>query len=306
MNRFPILIRREFWEHRAAFVTMPLVMIVLVVSVLGLGYLVLDAGMIKVEVENDGNRLQIDGSGGAVIVTSSLMELETMSPDERRHHITRVFWFASGQFYIVLCFVTFFYLLDTLYEDRKDRSVLFWKSMPVSDAQTVTAKLLTAAFALPLVYVGAAIVVQLLLLLMAVAIAAGHDVPVWETLLVPSMALPAVWFSMLVYVVYMALWALPYYGWLLLVSAAARSVPFIWAVGVPVVLIILDGVLVADTDVAIWMADHMVPMASISTASATLSGVMGRLFSVDFAVATLLGGLFIYGAIRCRGTSDEI
>lgn len=306
MNRLPILIKREFWEHRAAFLTVPIVMVVLVASILGLGYLALESGMVSMQVEHEGDRLEVDGTGGAVVIASSLAALESMSLDERQRQMSRIYWAASAPFYFVLCFVTFFYLLDTLYQDRKDRSVLFWKSMPVSDFQTVLAKLLTATIGVPVVYLMATMVVQTLLLLLGVVIATIHGIPVWDTLLVPSLSLPGVWFSMAICMAFVAFWSLPYHGWLLLVSAAARSVPFIWAVGIPILVIILDGALFADTGVAVWIGEHLVPMSSIPPETVTVAGVLDRFMSVNFLVAALVGAAFIYGAVWFRGKGDEI
>ena len=53
--------------------------------------------------------------------------------------------------FLVMGTVGFFYCIDALYADRADRSVLFWKSLPLSDAETVLSKFATAAVLIPLV-----------------------------------------------------------------------------------------------------------------------------------------------------------
>jgi ABC-2 type transport system permease protein len=138
----------------------------------------------------------------------------------------------SGIACIGLFFVSFFYLLGALYDDRRDRSVLFWKSLPVSDTATVASKALTAMLVIPALVLVISTLAYLAFLILVCLWAGVHGLN----------ALPAVLASHPLGVILRlaamlpigALWALPTVGWLLFWSAFARSKPFLWAVMLPV------------------------------------------------------------------------
>ncbi len=136
---------------------------------------------------------------------------------------------------MVLFFVLFFYLLGALYDDRRDRSVLFWKSLPISDMETVISKLITAAIVAPLLTFAITVVLHIAYLLLLSLTALMHGVnPI--TLIWLSASPLRLWAKLLVLIPINALWALPTYGWLLLCSSLARSKPFLWAIVPPVII----------------------------------------------------------------------
>lgn len=126
-----------------------------------------------------------------------------------------------------------FYCLDALHGERRDRSILFWKSLPVSDAQTVLTKLAVPMVVIPVVVFVAVVVLCTFLLAISSAILAieGHSVAaIWRTGGFPQR------FSCLTYALLVsALWYAPIYCGLLLVSIWARHTPFLW-VALPVIL----------------------------------------------------------------------
>ena len=139
---------------------------------------------------------------------------------------------------MALGFLVFFYCLSALYDDRRDRSLLFWKSLPVSDAQTVLSKLAIAIVVTPLIVVAAACLTSLALILILSGVLALNGIYVFtELLATPGLYLgPLRLFGLIpVY----ALWALPTVGWLLMVSSWARSKVLFWALGVPLLLLVL-------------------------------------------------------------------
>jgi ABC-2 type transport system permease protein len=124
--------------------------------------------------------------------------------------------------------VVFFYCLDALYGERRDRSILFWKSLPVSDLTTVLAKAGVPLAVLPLIVFAITVAVQLTMLLMSVAallMSGGSVAMLWRHL--PLFQLQAV---LLYSLAVITLWYAPIYGWLLLISAWARRTTFLWAV----------------------------------------------------------------------------
>jgi ABC-2 type transport system permease protein len=153
--------------------------------------------------------------------------------------------------------VLFFYLLDSLYAEHKDRSILFWKSLPVSDNQTVASKLLVGLALTPLFAIAVTAVVQLLF--------AG----IWTFRFGDSVIggiFPAfdarVWLSIqwvtLVTAFVAALWYAPIAAYLLLVSAWARKNPFLWAVLPPIVVVMVEELLFDTNTIAAFIAHRFV------------------------------------------------
>ena len=126
------LIRREIWEHPAIWVS-PLV-IALIVSMLTL------TGQVSVSAFGEAVDFAIVGAQNAdevhraAIMTGALTAIASI--------------FAFGAWIVMI-----FYSLDALYAERKDKSILFWRSLPITDAETVVSKLLTALFVIPVVTV---------------------------------------------------------------------------------------------------------------------------------------------------------
>jgi ABC-2 type transport system permease protein len=121
-----------------------------------------------------------------------------------------------------------FYCLGALHGERRDRSILFWKSLPVSDLTTVLAKASIPFVILPLLTFVITVVTQFIMLLLSTAVwsASGLNVAtLWTQLSFPQMSLMLLYHLVTVH----ALWYAPFYGWLLLVSAWARRAPFLWA-----------------------------------------------------------------------------
>jgi ABC-2 type transport system permease protein len=126
------------------------------------------------------------------------------------------------------------YCLDALYGERRDRSVLFWKSLPVSDLTTVLAKASIPLLALPLIVWAVTVATHLIMLLLssAVLLASSGDVALlWARL--PFVQLEVVTPYALIA---MALWLAPIYGWLLLISAWARRAALLWALFPPIAI----------------------------------------------------------------------
>jgi ABC-2 type transport system permease protein len=145
---------------------------------------------------------------------------------------------ASAPLFIILTGVVFSYCLGALYDERRDRSILFWKSLPVSDGTTVLSKVLTALCVAPVITMALGTLASLALLLIGGLALSLAGVNMFGALLSsPNLYLqPLRVLGLLpVYVV----WALPTVGWLLLVSSWAKTKPILWAVGVPLIALLL-------------------------------------------------------------------
>ena len=161
--------------------------------------------------------------------------LSTLHPAHQRESIALPYDTAAGVMMATMILVTVFYCADALYGERRDRSIFFWKSLPVSDLTTVLAKASIPFVVLPLLTFAITIAVQFIMLLLnsAVLLAGGMNVAtLWTQLSVIQMWL------LLLYHLFTAhtLWPAPVYCWLLLVSGWARRATLLWA-ALPVVVI---------------------------------------------------------------------
>jgi len=128
-----------------------------------------------------------------------------------------------------------FYSLDALYGERRDRSILFWKSLPVSDLTTVLSKLAIPLVILPLLSFAITLATQFIMLVLSSVILLGSGVNIaalWTQVSFFHVSLVLLYHIVTVH----GLWYAPLYGWLLMVSAWAPRAPFIWAFLPPFVI----------------------------------------------------------------------
>lgn len=249
MKAFYWLIRREFWEHKHGLVWMPMF--------LGL----------------------LAAAGGIFLPPEPIWK--STSKDGFSIALTQAFAMAaelgSGGFLypFLLIFVpvitVFSYCLDALGADRRDRSILFWKSLPSSDTAMVMSKASVALVISPLLCYAIYCIAAFLIVTFAT-----NDQNTTRYFVSPL--------EILFVLPIQILWALPTVGWLLLVSAWARSKPFLWAVGIPIF--------------AIWLAQWSNEVLHYSQSTQWLFGdVFGRL---------MFSGAFSAWFLASVGGSGEI
>ena len=234
MNTFTWLLKREYWEHRGGFLRAPVItaLIFLVLTLMAL----ITAEITAHRFNLDFNNMHIQqlaqniGENNAAKVSAGI-DIGLLS--------------LGAPLGIVLFFVVFFYLLGALYDDRRDRSVLFWKSLPLSDTQTVLSKVVAAILIAPVLAVAAMIALHLGFLILLSLYALIHGINPFPLLWSP-LHLVTLWLKLIAMIPLNAIWALPCIGWLLLCSSYARSKPFLWAIAVP-----------AIAGVVVWWIDLM-------------------------------------------------
>ena len=193
-------VRRELWENRYVYLA-PLG----VAAVFLFGHLI---GMIHLPAE--------------------MRQLSSVDPEQYREAILRPYNIAAAFMMGTYILVTLFYCADALHGERRERSILFWKSLPVSDLTTVFAKASIPFVLLPLLTFAITLVLQFTILLLssAVLLASGLSVAsLWTHLPVVQISLLLLYHIMTAH----ALWPAPVYCWLLLVSGWARRAAFLWA-----------------------------------------------------------------------------
>jgi ABC-2 type transport system permease protein len=232
-NKFAWMLKREFWEYRGAFLWTPVITgtVMLALFVFGL-----------VVAEHTAHRAGVHLSG--LNINEIARHLNEGDAAKLHAGLSLAMLSLGVPIGISLFFVLFVYGIGALYNDRADRSVLFWKSLPISDTETVLAKVVAMALVAPVLAVGAMIALHLAFLAILSLWVLAHGIN--PMLLWSPGHLVALWVKLLVLIPINALWALPSIGWLLLCSSFARSKPFLWAVALPVV-----------TGVLLWMVDLM-------------------------------------------------
>jgi ABC-2 type transport system permease protein len=234
---FAWLLKREYWESRRGFLWAQVAAGGVIVVVTILGIIAGEAFRIRA---GDQTITLGTASGGGMNLRVLLQNAASHNIPElvRGLDITLLIFAAIAS--IVLFFVVFFYLLGALYDDRRDRSILFWKSLPVSDTLTVISKVIAAIIVAPLIAVGVTLAAYLAMQIVVSVWFLAHGVNPF-VLLWAHVDPFALWLRLLVMVPVNAVWALPTVGWLLLWSAAVRSKPFLWAAIVPIIVGILNG-----------------------------------------------------------------
>jgi ABC-2 type transport system permease protein len=206
-------VRRELWEYRAIYVAP-----VAVACVFLFGF--------------------------SISILRLLFEMHT-SPSldvmQQRELFGQPYEFAEDLIMGTVLLVGLFYSVDALYAERRDRSILFWKSAPVSDLTTVLSKAAIPIVILPLLAFAITVLTQWIMLMISstVLLGSGQNVATlwsrvgifhrWPMLLFHFMCIHGLWQS-------------PIYAWLLLVSGWARRVPILWAALPPLTIGIVEKV----------------------------------------------------------------
>ena len=324
-NTMKWLLRREFWEHKGSMFWAPLIVGALLVVLLGsiLSYAIMAHG-IPAHMSVNGRWLD-DAHLDAALPKTVMMAAALTNG---------AFVGMSAPLFAILTGVIFFYCLGALYDERRDRSILFWKSLPVSDPMTVLSKAVTAMVVAPAITIALAVVTALALILIACIVLSTQGMNLFPALLTSRELYLLPLRAVALLPVYVA-WALPAVGWLLLVSSWAKSKPFLWAVGAPVVTLVVlkwinaalesfsgQTLLLADyaSDVVarilggivpgIWFTFPGVAAAIHRNGQVTdLTNVVSQsymsLAGPDAWIGVALGVAMLYAAVRMRRWRDE-
>jgi ABC-2 type transport system permease protein len=200
-------VRRELWENRAIYIA-PLAVAALFLVAFLIG-----------------------------VIHPPVKMRDAMALDPMRHQdlIEQPYTFAAFLLMGTTLIVAMFYCLEALYSERRDRSILFWKSLPVSDLTTVLAKLSIPLIILPLATFAITVVTQWIMLLLssALMLARGQSVAaLWSHLPLFQMSLMLLFHVVAIHGLQFA----PVYSWMLLVSSWARRAPLLWAVLPPLAI----------------------------------------------------------------------
>jgi len=200
-------VRRELWEHRSIYLA-PLA----AAGVFLVGFLI-----------------------SSVRLASRMRAALALDPMHQHEKLAQPYDYAAGMVMLASLLVGLYYCLEALQSERRDRSILFWKSLPVSDRTTILAKVAVPLVLIPVLGWSITTVTQFAMLIVNSAVLAGSGLSaatLWTKLSPVQMSLLLLYHLVTVH----ALWQAPIYGWLLMVSAWARRAAFLWAT-VPVLAI---------------------------------------------------------------------
>jgi ABC-2 type transport system permease protein len=316
--KFKWLLQREYWENRGGFFWAPLIT----------GAIIVGLNLILAVI-------------GSIAARRSMGDSGFVFDDANPHEVAQALGaMGDGMLLagvvlacVVLAFVVFFYTLGSLYDDRRDRSVLFWKSLPVSDAQMVLSKAAWALVLAPLWAIGVGLLIGVALWVISALTITVNGLPAAHAVFTQSHPMRIIGGVLASLPVYM-IWALPTVGWLMFCSAWARSKPFLWAVLVPVLacvvismMTILPGVDIAHDKVwytlvyrgllsvvpGSWypMIGGLVDSSVHVNTPDDLSGAIDLTRSwhafatADLWIGAVVGVAFIAASIRLRRWRDE-
>jgi len=250
-------VRRELWENPALYMA-PAAVAGITLLGAGIGAFLAPGILADAEAVRSISTTNVEAFAAATRKAAHLKDLDAP------------YNFMAGFVFMTATIVGIFYASSALHSERKDRTILFWKSLPVSDVTTVLAKFFVPIVVLPLVILTLALGGQAVILAWStlVLLVSGSDLGAYYG----QLHFPFMWGAMVRGLIVVALWQAPVVAWLLLVSGWARRVPFLWAI-------------------APWVAIPLVEWMALRTHHA-----------FDFVIGRLAGG---YALAFTRGGSGK-
>jgi ABC-2 type transport system permease protein len=278
-------VRRELWEHRAVWIV-PLAVacfaLLAFVLALGVGHFV-----------RSGN-------------------FSVMPPAQQQHFVMMPFSIAASMVVVIGWVVAAFYCLDALNTERRDRSILFWKSMPVSDLTTVLSKAAIPIVVIPGVAYAIAIATQAALLVIAgIGLrSAGADIAMYYDRLPVGVMVVSFAYGVAVH----ALWYVPLFALMLLVSVLVRR-PFLWIVVPAIVIQVLERIAFGTNFSGAFIKYRLVGAMTEAFTPGAMQHPITQLSQLDPArfftspglwLGLAAAALFLYAATRVRRSKEPL
>lgn len=273
MERYILPLKREIWEHHGAFVKTPIIFFCVIVLALGIALVLgsISTSNIEFNVQDEYNSVSTNspkadmsvrefdysdtviGQRDDVPTTEDENELPFSDQD-----LNPVAEFIARAPYIVfsglLFMITVTYLLACLYTDRKNNNILFWKSLPVSETQSVLTKVFVALFLLPAIAWGLALFLSLVILAFMLIVSALSDFSNAVAMVLHHQSIVGTAWQFVGTTLVSTLWIMPVFAWLLCISALAKKSPFLLAT-IPLVCLIFMERLILGSH---WLFDALI------------------------------------------------
>jgi ABC-2 type transport system permease protein len=226
-----------------------------------------------------------------------------LDPAHQRAAIERPYDIAAIMLIFTAFIIGVFYCLDALHGERRDRSILFWKSLPVSDLTTVLSKATIPLVVLPIVIFATIVLTQfgMLLLSTAALLTSGLAGSTWANFNLFQQSL-----ILLYGLIAIALWHAPIYGWLLLVSGWTRRATFLWALLPLIAISFFEKITFNTAHFASMLKDRLVGFAPAAFAFHTHSVDSAAitpgtyLSTPDLWIGLVFAAIFLAAAVRLR------
>ena len=276
--QFQALLRREILEHRNLFIGAPAM----------LAFLCIVFAIWAMSIMSEDQL--------ATAIASLAMVFNGLSPAD----MAPLFMVFAAPFIGMLFICSFIYLINTLYQDRRDLSVLFWQSMPVSDLKTVLSKVVMVVAIAPIFYMAFISAIYFIAIVWLSILGFSYDI---ELAGLGYMFMAAFVSLFLVYLsaVLSALWLLPFIGWFMLFSAFAKRTPFLWGIGVFFLVGLLEGLIFRTQYMANWVDSRSNPNQYVIF---DFASVFDRLFNYDMLFGIFVGSILLAGAVLMRRFND--
>jgi ABC-2 type transport system permease protein len=285
IREFYWALRRELWENRWLWLAPSGVAVALAVGVATYAF-------------------RIDAPMRAIAALAALHQRQAIS---QPYDVVAALMMGIG------LIVAAIYCVDALYGERRDRSILLWKSLPVSDSMTVLAKLSIPALVLPVIIWALTITVQVVLFLLSAAVLAAHGEStalLWTQLHLGRDAVELLYHLVALHGISTA----PFYAWLLLVSAWATRAPFAWAILPPAAIMVFERVAFGTTRIAQLLLDQLgggtsaPPPAPGATLMESMNAVplTQLLVAPGLWVGFAVAAVFVAGAVRLRRSAQPV
>ena len=276
-------VRRELWENRSIYVAPLLVAVVFL-----FGFVISTIGMPQRR-------------------RATLL----LAPAQQHSTIEMPFAVAAFMLLATAFVIGIFYCLDALQGERRDRSILFWKSLPISDRTTVLAKASIPLLALPALSFVIIVITQWFMLL-------------WSTVvLLPSGLAGSTWANfhwftqsmLLLYcLIVLVLWHAPIYALLLLISGWARRAPYLWAVLPPLAIAAVEKIVFNSAHFASFLKDRLIGGVGEAFVFKAPHGTdsLQRLTPLNFLstpglwIGLIFAAIFIAAAVRLRRDREPV
>ncbi len=278
-------VRREIWENRAVYVA-PLV----AAAVFVFGFLI-----------------------STIRLPAKMHHVAMLDPHNLHQLLAAPFDVIAGMVVATAFLVGVFYSLDALQGERRDRSLLFWKSLPVSDRTTVLAKACIPLVVLPAVVFAIVMVTRVLMLAWSTIVLLGNApaiVALWDQVKFVESSL-----ALLYALVVLALWHAPIYGWLLLASAWAKRAAILWATLPLLAICAFEGIAFRSAHFAALLGDRVIGGYERAVGLHALGGAGGNPLSiitpVRFVISPglwaglVLAAVFLVAAMRLRRVRES-
>ena len=202
------------------------------------------------------------------------------------------------------------YSLSTFADERKDRSLIFWRSLPVSDLTTVLSKVFIVTLIVPLMVIPYIILLQLVAMTSASIFFATNDIVsfgwLWGSYIITD------WFRIIFSLWAQALWSLPLFLWLMLAGTYAAR-PIAGAIVPPVILIVLEGIIFKtnlvlefiENRIGFWSRSDSFPKEYQEIRVVDISDILLLFSTQAFWIGILASVILVAGIVYVRSSNSD-